>query len=79
MFDSPSRVIDVGVHQRLFSGATRRAVEVRERECFDEYCDVPSADCEIDHIQPYSEGGLTVQANGRPACAFHNRQRHRRT
>jgi len=31
VFDSPSRVIDVGVHRRLFSGATRRAVEVRDR------------------------------------------------
>ena len=34
VFDSPSRVLDVGVAQRLFTGATRRAVEVRDRECF---------------------------------------------
>jgi hypothetical protein len=79
VFDSPSRVIDVGVHRRLFTGATRRAVEVRERECFHDYCDVPAADCEVDHIQPYAEGGLTIQANGRAACGFHNRNRHRRT
>jgi hypothetical protein len=35
VFDSPSRVIDVGVRRRLFTGATRRAVEVRDRECFE--------------------------------------------
>ena len=27
----------------------------------------------------WASGGLTVQANGRPACPFHNRGRHRRT
>jgi Domain of unknown function (DUF222) len=75
VFDGPSRVIDVGVHRRLFTGATRRAVEVRDRECFDPTCDVPAEWCEIDHVRPWADGGLTAQANGRPACAFHNRRR----
>src|SRR5207302_10679764 len=34
VFGSPSRVIDMGVRRRLFTGATRRAVQVRDRECF---------------------------------------------
>ncbi len=38
VFDGPSRVIDVGVQRRLFAGATRRAVELRDRECFHEFC-----------------------------------------
>ena len=42
-------------------------------------CDVPAEDCEVYHVEPYAAGGLTTQANGRPACAFHNRGRHRRT
>ena len=75
VFESPSRVIDVGVHRRLFSGATRRAIEVRDRECFDPTCDAPAERCQIDHVRPWAEGGLTTQANGRPACAFHNRRR----
>lgn len=33
LFDGPSRVIDVGVRQRLFTGATRTAVELRDLEC----------------------------------------------
>jgi len=77
VFDGPSRVTDVGVSRRLFSGATRRAVELRDRECFHPYCDLPAADCDIDHVQPWAAGGPTTQANGRPACGFHNRARQR--
>ena len=78
VFDGPSRVIDVGVRRRIFSGATRRAVQVRDQECFHDRCAVAAEDCEVDHVEPYSLGGLTTQANGRAACAFHNRHRHRR-
>jgi hypothetical protein len=71
VFESPSRVIDVGVATRAFTGATRRAVEVRDRQCFHEHCEVPAEECQIDHVKPWAEGGPTVAANGRPACAFH--------
>jgi hypothetical protein len=79
VFDGPDRVKNVGVRRRLFSGATRRSVEVRDRECFDEFCEVPAERCEIDHVTPWADGGLTVDDNGRPACGYHNRRRHRRT
>lgn len=75
VFDGPDRIRNVGVRRRLFSGASRRVVEVRDRTCFHEYCDVPAEDCEIDHVQPWSEGGLTTERNGRAACGFHNRAR----
>jgi hypothetical protein len=78
VFGSPSRVIDMGVRRRLFTGATRRAVQVRDRECFHEFCETRAADCQIDHVEPYTAGGLTIQDNGRVACDFHNRARHRR-
>ena len=78
VFDGPSRVIDIGVKRRLFTGATRRAVQLRDRECFHEFCDLPAEDCQVDHIVPYAAGGETTQANGRPACGLHNRGRHRR-
>jgi len=77
VFDGPRRVIDVGVQRRLFDGATRRAIELRDRECFHPYCDLPAADCEIDHIQPWATGGPTTQDNGRSACGYHNRARQR--
>jgi len=76
VFDGPSRVIDVGVRRRFFRGALRRAIEVRDRHCtHPSGCDVPAEGCDIDHIVPRSEGGLTVQENGRCLCGFHNRQR----
>lgn len=78
VFDGPDWVMNVGVRRRLFAGATRRAVEVRDRQCFSQFCDVPAEHCEIDHIQPHAEGGLTTEANGRPACGYRNRRRHRR-
>jgi hypothetical protein len=78
VFDGPSRVIDVGVAQRLYTGATRRAVEVRDRQCFHEYCDITADHCQVDHIIPYAIGGPTTQNNGRLACGHHNRNRHTR-
>jgi uncharacterized protein DUF222/HNH endonuclease len=78
VFDGPDRVKNLGVRRRLFTGATRRAVEVRDRECFHEFCDRPADDCQIDHVEPYSAGGPTVEDNGRVACGYHNRLRHRR-
>lgn len=77
VFDGPSRVTDVGARQRLFTGATRRGVEVRDQQCFHQSCEAPAEDCEIDHVVPWSEGGPTTQANGRVACGFHNRERHK--
>jgi len=76
VFDAPSRVVDVGVHQRLFTGATRRAIEVRDRRCYHPYCDVNADKCQVDHIIPWSHGGPTTLANGRLACGFHNRARN---
>jgi hypothetical protein len=79
VFDGPDRVKNVGVRRRIFTGATRRAVEVRDRECFHELCEVPAQHAQVDHIHPYAAGGLTTDDNGRVACGFHHRGRHRRT
>jgi hypothetical protein len=76
VFDTPSRVIDVGEARRLFSGATRRAIEIRDRECYHPFCEEPAERCQADHRQPWSQGGPTTEANGRLACGFHNRRRN---
>jgi hypothetical protein len=75
VFDGGSRVLDVGVTRRLFTGATRRAIEVRDLECFHPSCHIPANQCQIDHKQPHSQGGLTDQYNGRPGCDYHNNHR----
>jgi hypothetical protein len=76
VFDGPSRVLDIGVRQRFFTGALRRALEVRDRHCqHDSGCKTPAAWCQADHIIPYADGGITTQANGRLLCGVHNRAR----
>lgn len=77
VFDGPSRVMDIG-HQRRFTGAVRRAIEVRDRTCTHRWCDRPADRCDVDHIEPWEAGGATTQRNGRLLCPFHNHQRQER-
>jgi hypothetical protein len=74
----PSRRVEVSEKARLFTGATRRSIEMRDRECTHPYCDIEASKCQADHIIPYPAGGLTTQENGRMLCGFHNRQRNGR-
>ncbi len=70
--------IDVSVRARLFTGGTRRAIELRDRMCTHPYCYEPAENCQGDHIEPWAEGGPTTQENGRLLCGFHNRMREQR-
>jgi len=70
---APDGRIQVSSTARLFTGATRRAIEIRDRECAHPYCDRPAASCQIDHIIPYTDGGPTIQENGQVLCGYHNR------
>jgi hypothetical protein len=72
----PGKRAECSVQSRFFTGATRRAIELRDRGCVHEYCEETVDNCEIDHIVPYSKGGPTTQENGRVLCGFHNRQRN---
>ncbi len=74
----PGGRVEVAASARLFTGGTRRAIELRDRECTHPYCDEPAARCQADHIIPYSEDGPTTQENGRLLCPFHNRLRNQR-
>jgi hypothetical protein len=74
VFDSPSRIIDIGRRQRFFRGAARRLVEVRDRRCGGFACDVPAPHCHIDHVQPWN-GENTTTDNGQPRCGWHNRRK----
>ena len=79
VFDGSSRVLDVGERQRLFTGATRRAVEVLDRRCDQDTCTTPAHRCDVDHIEPYEAGGPTIQTNGRLRCPAHHTGRRRRS
>jgi len=75
---SPGRRVEIGITTRLFTGATRRAIELRDQICTHEYCDVPADKCQIDHIVPASQGGPSTQENSQVHCGFHNRLRIQR-
>jgi len=73
VYDPPNRTIEAS-HRRTFTGALRRIIEIRDRHCQHESgCDIPAYRCDIDHIVPYSEGGITSLCNGQLLCATHNR------
>ena len=72
LFDGPSTVIAKS-HTRTFTGALRKAIQVRDRRCqHRSECPAPAADSDVDHRRPYSEGGATSQFNGRVECIPHN-------
>jgi hypothetical protein len=77
VFDPPNRV-EVSATARFFTGATRRALELRDQMCTHPYCERPAKDCEADHILPFAAGGPTTQENGRVLCSYHNRLRNQR-
>ena len=75
VFDGPDRVIAVS-RRRRFTGALRRAIEVRDRHCqHPSGCDEPAANCDVDHTRPYADGGETSQENGEIECHPHNRDK----
>jgi hypothetical protein len=73
---APGKRAECSPLSRFFTGATRRAIEIRDRECTHEFCEETVDGCQIDHIVPYSKGGPTIQENGRVLCGFHNRLRN---
>lgn len=76
VFESPDR-IRVSEKARCFVGAERRAVELRDRQCTSDACEVPADGCDVDHVQPHAEGGSTVQSNGRLRCPSHHDNRRK--
>jgi len=77
VFGAKGRV-EISERFRFFVGATRRALELRDRECTHPFCDVPADQCQGDHIQEWVTGGATTQENGRLLCPFHNGLRNQR-
>ena len=73
LFRGRSTVISVS-HKQRFTGALRRAIQVRDRHCqHPSGCDEPVDRCDVDHIVPTSQNGPTDQFSGRLECFPHNR------
>jgi hypothetical protein len=73
---SDSQVLDLGRSRRLFSGAVRRALVLRDRGCSFPMCDRPARWSEGHHVRAWPNGGLTEPDNGCLVCRFHHRLLH---
>jgi hypothetical protein len=73
VYDPPNRRFEASWRRR-FTGALRRIIEIRDGHCqHSSGCDEPAARCDVDHVVPSSEGGVTCLCNGQLLCAHHNR------
>ena len=68
-----NRIIELSKRARFFTGGLRQAIKHRDRRCTTPGCRTPADQTDIDHIQPWAQGGETTQENGRAACDHHNR------
>jgi hypothetical protein len=78
VFSGASRIVDLGRTQRLFTGGTRRAVQILHPTCQHPTCAIPSNQCDIDHTVDWEHGGRTDHTNGGPYCPPHHPGRHRK-
>ncbi len=66
VLDSTTRRVELGRTQRLFTGAARIAVVLRDKTCRSPGCDRPGE--QIDHQIEWQDGGYTNPENGRLYC-----------
>ena len=74
--DSAGVVVDVGRRRRTFTGPMREAVLLMATHCDFAGCNVPAAQCQVDHDQPWRDGGHTRTRDARIRCGHHNRARN---
>ena len=71
-----SQIIDLGRTARLASESQYRALVVRDQGCRWPGCHIPSAWCEIDHLEPFPAGPTNL-ANLVMWCSHHHHEKHR--
>ncbi|HEV2376476.1 MAG TPA: HNH endonuclease signature motif containing protein, partial [Streptosporangiaceae bacterium] len=64
--------LDVGSPTPVIPPHLRRAATARHPCCAFPGCDTPATVCDIHHLVPRSEGGLTALPNLVPLCRFHH-------
>jgi hypothetical protein len=76
VLDADSDVMDLGRARRLYTGAARRALILRDRGCAFPGCDRPHRWCDAHHLIPWTDGGGTDLDNGVLLCRHHHRLVH---
>jgi Domain of unknown function (DUF222) len=73
-----SEVLDLGRRTRLITPAQRRALQIRDRQCAEESCDLPGIYCDGHHIVHWTQHGETNLANLEFRCRRHHLLQHLR-
>jgi hypothetical protein len=68
--------IDNGTTRRRPTASQRRHVEAHHRTCVFPGCRRPAVDCDLDHRQPWADGGPTKTSNLAPLCRHHHNIKH---
>ena len=69
-------VLDLGRQRRLYTGAVRRAIILRDGGCAFPGCDRPPSWCEVHHWLPWHKGGTTCADDGVLLCTHHHHVVH---
>jgi hypothetical protein len=76
VLDGAGQVLDVGRERRLFTGALRRVLVLRDKGCAFPACDRPARWCDGHHVRHWADGGETRADNGVLLCGHHHRLVH---
>ena len=74
--DDNDVVVSNGTTRRRPSTGLKRIVQSRTPICVFPDCRIPSTGCDLDHNQPWAQGGQTTQDNLAPLCRHHHVIRH---
>jgi hypothetical protein len=72
LVDARSAVVDVGRSERVVPGATRRALNVRDKGCRWPGCDRTASWTAAHHVVHWAHGGATDMANLVLLCTHHH-------
>ena len=76
MLNKDGRVLHLGLKERFFSAAQRRALAVRDGGCVWVNCTAPPSWCHAHHVIEYEKGGATDIDNGVLLCPAHHHALH---
>ncbi len=62
---------------RLFKGAQRAGIMIRDRHCQSPGCDTRAWHCQADHLTRHTDNGQTIPANGEAKCGPCHRHKTR--
>lgn len=74
--DESGQVTGTGTTRRRPSAALKREILARYPTCVAPGCRMPATECDIDHRDPYAEGGKTTLENNAPLCRHDHVTRH---